>query len=145
MDGFLTPLPCAGDPCDLQHPWYGIYGENGLFCGENVQEIALTGNNLQGTLPEIFDQFDNLQRVAFDSLLRPTLARNYLKGTIPATLFQKSLLHLDLYHNLLNGKIPVELVLASSLVELNLGSNVLVIVLYFFQLLASLLSRFSWL
>lgn len=126
FDRSLILLSRAGDPCDLQHPWFGIFGDKGGAPCENVQEIALSGNSLRGTLPEIFDQFDNLQRIAFDSLQAPTFVRNYLEGFIPVTLFQKNLLHLNLFNNLFKGDIPDEFVIASSLIDLDLGRNKLV-------------------
>ena len=91
--------------------WYGITVTNG-----KVTEVALSKNNLKGSLPP---SIGNLQNLAF-----LYLDNNLLGGTVPAELGNLSRLnYLTLSYNKLSGSIPPELGNLLKLYELFLDNN----------------------
>lgn len=96
-------------PCD----WYGITCQN-----ERVHEIALGGNQLQGSLSSALVTLDRLNALS--------LEYNSLSGPIPPQLGDLyNLAELSLQGNDLSGDIPYELGFLESLQTLNLGDNAL--------------------
>ncbi|KAK3428348.1 hypothetical protein EUGRSUZ_F04391, partial [Eucalyptus grandis] len=84
---------------------------------QNLVELFLDGNNLQGTIPP---SFGNLTK-----LLQLVLSNNNFQGQIPSHLSNcRSLILLDLSNNNLSGAIPPQLIGLSSLaIILDLSHN----------------------
>jgi M6 family metalloprotease-like protein len=99
----------VGDPC--ADKWFGVE------CGiGSVQNLDLTNNNLNGSLPASIGNLTDLQNLK--------LGNNQLSGPIPAEIGE--LVKLDrllLNDNLLNGTIPAELGELTQLGQLLLNGN----------------------
>ncbi|XP_037411064.1 receptor-like protein EIX1 [Triticum dicoccoides] len=81
-----------------------------------LQKLDLSGNNFNGTLPNIISDFSKL------SIL--SLSNNNLVGPIPPQLGNLTCLtSLELYSNHLNGSIPPELGALTSLTSLDIRRN----------------------
>jgi len=128
--GWLT-----GDPCD--NGWYGV----NCFNGE-IYWLALSNNQLNGTIPPEIGDLPNLQYLFLDNnelqgpipseigqltnLLWVYLYTNELSGTIPASLSNlTNLERLSLNQNNLSGPIPASIGTLTNLIDLNLSQNAL--------------------
>eukprot|EP00002_Diphylleia_rotans_P021384 TRINITY_DN4162_c0_g1_i1.p1 TRINITY_DN4162_c0_g1~~TRINITY_DN4162_c0_g1_i1.p1 ORF type:complete len:1335 (+),score=143.87 TRINITY_DN4162_c0_g1_i1:63-4067(+) len=101
-------------------------------CG--VYEIDLSGNNLQGTLPELYlpdllylhldsnKLQGRIPTLLLENICELSISHNELNGSIPALAFE-NLRVLDLSHNFLTGKIPD--LKTSRLTSINLSGNLL--------------------
>ncbi|MCY4558804.1 MAG: hypothetical protein OXF79_20980 [Chloroflexi bacterium] len=95
--------------------WQGVYVYDQVS-EYRVQEIALTGLGLSGTVPPELGNLDELGRLELQS--------NKLTGSVPAELGDlKDLGTLGLGNNALTGSIPAELGSLPRLSWLNLGNN----------------------
>ena len=92
--------------------WHGVKtGEDG-----RVVELSLTQNNLEGSIPAVLNQLDQLRTLSFFD--------NKLHGSIPPELGQLSNLEtLWLAGNNLSGTIPPELGQLTNLWQFGLASN----------------------
>ena len=98
-----------------QWPTFDLYC-NGIGNGQQVDEIRLFNDNLQGKIPVELGQLTALTKLDLD--------QNQLTGTIPTELGQLSALtKLDLYNNQLTGTIPSQLGLLTALTLLELHEN----------------------
>lgn len=102
-------------PPGTESTWHGIYVDLSL---NSVRHIVLSGNNLTGTIPEIWS--------AFPDLLYMDLSGNQLVGPLPASLGSVwQLRSVDLHDNELTGTIPAEWQNLRFLYELDVGQNCL--------------------
>ena len=91
--------------------WDGI-----TVSGDRVTKLALSNNELTGSIPSELSQLTSLTSLSLDE--------NQLSGSIPSELGQlTSLTWLWLGENLLTGSIPSELGQLTSLTSLNLDGN----------------------
>ena len=91
--------------------WYGVTVED-----DRVNQLLLSSNNLNGTIP---DEICNLTELNYLNFYV-----NSLSGSIPDDIGNLSkLTHLSLNHNQLEGPIPESLWQLSSLTQLFLNSN----------------------
>jgi len=102
-DNWLT-----GDPCTPGANWYGLLDANGTPCTGNIALIGLQENGLQGSIPDVFEVFQDTKSVLFGN--------DRIQGQIPKSLFlMKSLEVLELNDLRLSGTIPATLGFATSL------------------------------
>lgn len=90
----------------------------GVTCNKEsiVTEITLSGHKLDGTIPKILSNVENLRKL--------DLSNNNLKGTIPVDIFHvEYLAYLDLGNNALSGSVPSELGKLDSLEFLDISNN----------------------
>jgi Leucine-rich repeat (LRR) protein len=91
--------------------WYGVGMKNG-----HVISLALPGNNLTGTLPEVLGGLSQLEQL--------NLSSNLITGSIPVGLSNlKSLKILNLQGNKFGGVIPAGLSNITTLTRLYLSDN----------------------
>lgn len=93
--------------------WFGI------MCDSSgaITEISLDNNMLQGTLIDDIWTLPNLVKLS--------LGKNQIVGTLPASLSSDSLVILSLYENNLYGEIPTDILSLPNLEWLNLRDNAL--------------------
>jgi Leucine-rich repeat (LRR) protein len=93
--------------------WYGV-----TVVADEIIEIDLNKNNLEGIIPASLGQLASLQYLKLDT--------NKISGSIPVELGNLSALQqLYLGGNQLNGSIPEELANLTNLIWLNLSDNLL--------------------
>ncbi|MCK4664208.1 MAG: hypothetical protein KAT68_15170 [Bacteroidales bacterium] len=91
--------------------WYGITLTNG-----DITEINLTGNNLNGQIPQNISDLSMLKRFTVDN--------NQINGQLPETIGNlENLQYLFLSQNKLNGQIPASICNLNELRFLNLSNN----------------------
>lgn len=92
--------------------WYGIT----LDANSRVYQIALSKNNITGTLPTSLGNLTNLNNIDFSN--------NSITGNIPSTVGSlNSLQSINFSSNKLNGSIPATIGNLGNLVKLDLTSN----------------------
>ena len=93
--------------------WYGIYLNSRLT---RVTSIALSDNNLNGTIPSEIGKLTGVRNIMLDN--------NQLIGTIPSEISNISnLITLNLYKNELSGNIPSSISKLTYLTALNIQYN----------------------
>ena len=107
------------DPCDFSAPWYGLEDGDGAPCHDTIHQIFMLANNLQGNLPDVFDQFASLTSLSLVTSLK-------VRGTIPPSVFQIPLLtSLRLSNLSLKGTIPSTIGNATRLITFSVEDNLL--------------------
>ncbi|KAL5997099.1 hypothetical protein ACLOJK_008027 [Asimina triloba] len=84
---------------------------------EALKEVHLSGNQLGGRIPEIWEKMGGILGIGFSEM--------GLVGNIPASMgvFLKKVCYLGLDNNQLDGKVPAELGLLENVKEMNLENN----------------------
>jgi len=101
-----------GDPCIPSAQWFGLYGRDFLPCVGSPEVIRFEDNNLQGSLPDIFDSFLNISAIFLQD-------EGEVRGTIPDSLFLPPALQtVELSRLSIEGSIPDSLGEATNLEEL---------------------------
>ena len=85
------------DPCDTLFGWYGVECVFGVNTS-HVQNMNLTSNNLNGTLPVSLNSLTALENLHLD--------QNSLSSTLPSITQMTSLQEIVLSLNSLSGQIP---------------------------------------
>jgi len=96
--------------------WYGVICVEDVDGNDNVQEIKLNGNKLQGSLPS--------ELTGLSALNILNLMNNKVGGTLPTELAKvQDLRYLLLSNNMIEGTIPTEFGSFLAMRHLDLGSN----------------------
>ncbi|KAL1313465.1 hypothetical protein HN51_040034 [Arachis hypogaea] len=103
---------------DLSFNKFGNFGVP-LFLGKvpTLKEVYLSGNNLGGVIPEIWENLGGIRGIGFSMM--------GLVGEIPASMgvYLKNLTYLGLDNNMLVGPVPEEFGLLDCADEINLENN----------------------
>jgi Leucine-rich repeat (LRR) protein len=110
----------VGDSWNTKTDWlktYDVCSWFGVTCGTGVvEQLTLSGNNLDGPLPVEIGDLVNLITV--------DLSGNSLTGSIPTTIGTMTALEtVDLSNNQLSGALPTEIGNLTALITLDISSN----------------------